>query len=188
MTLSASTEKKCVGLPTPVPLQQITYSLIYGIKRSRLIVKNLPSYVSEKRLRDHFASQRGGATITDVKLVHRPDGTFRRFAFIGFKTEEEASKAREYFNNTYIDSSRINVSAVQPVRLNTFGDCCMLPIGVSMTSCRQRNGRRNAQDWKILTLLPLLPLPIPRQLHLLIYLMQKSLESQTPNPMKRIRL
>ena len=40
----------------------------------------------------------------------------RRFAFVGFKTDAEALKAKEYFDHTYIDSSRISVLVVDPVR------------------------------------------------------------------------
>jgi multiple RNA-binding domain-containing protein 1 len=31
----------------------------------------------------------------------------RLFGFVGFKTEEEAAKAKKYFNNTFIDTSRV---------------------------------------------------------------------------------
>lgn len=75
---------------------------------SRLIVKNLPPYLNEARLKEHFSSQ--GASITDSKLVRRPDGTSRRFGFVGFKTEEDAQKALGYFNRTFIDTARIDVS------------------------------------------------------------------------------
>lgn len=76
-------------------------------------MKNLPSYISDDRLREHFSTQ--GGAITDVKLQHRPDGTSRRFAFVGFKTDAEASRAKAYFDRTYIDSTRISVLVVDPV-------------------------------------------------------------------------
>ena len=90
-------------------------SVTLGLRlpRSRLIVKNLPSYISDQHVKEHFSSQ--GGIITDVKLAHRPDGTSRRFAFVGFKTESDASKAKNYFDRTYIDSSRISVLVVDPV-------------------------------------------------------------------------
>lgn len=80
-------------------------------------MKNLPSYISDERIKEHFSSQ--GGTITDVKLVHRPDGTSRRFAFVGFKTDNDAAKARAYFDRSYIDTSRISVLVVDPVRFAT---------------------------------------------------------------------
>jgi multiple RNA-binding domain-containing protein 1 len=42
-------------------------------------------------------------------LKYTKDGKFRQFGFVGFKTEEEAKKAIEYFNETFIDASKIQV-------------------------------------------------------------------------------
>ncbi len=88
--------------------------------RSRLIVKNLPSYMTDARLREHFSSYSStsgrSGTITDLKLMHRQgDGASRRFAFIGYKTEDDARAAKAYFDRTFIDSSRISVIVVDPV-------------------------------------------------------------------------
>jgi multiple RNA-binding domain-containing protein 1 len=58
-------------------------------------------------LKTHFAKV---GVITDAKLKYTKDGKFRQFAFVGYKTEDEARKAIEYFNNTYIDASKIVVS------------------------------------------------------------------------------
>ncbi|ERM95101.1 hypothetical protein AMTR_s00009p00256580 [Amborella trichopoda] len=71
---------------------------------SRICVKNLPKYVTEDRLREFF-SQKG--EITDAKLMRTKDGKSRQFAFIGFRTEEEAKEAIKYFHNSYLDTSRI---------------------------------------------------------------------------------
>lgn len=80
---------------------------------SRLIVKNLPAYLTQERLRKHFAASDGpGGTLTDVKLVLKPDGTSRRFGFIGFKSTEEAERAKKWFNRSFVDSSRITVDVV----------------------------------------------------------------------------
>ncbi|KAI5991208.1 hypothetical protein EDD15DRAFT_2169533 [Pisolithus albus] len=81
---------------------------------SRLIVKNLPTYLTPAGLRSHF-EQRGAppGTITDVRVSHKPDGTTRRFGFIGFKSDGEAAAAREYFDRTFIDSTRIRVEVVE---------------------------------------------------------------------------
>ena len=43
----------------------------------------------------------------------------RHIGFVGFKTEEEAKAALEFFNNTYLDTSKLQVElaeAVMPVR------------------------------------------------------------------------
>ncbi|KAH7925005.1 RNA-binding domain-containing protein [Leucogyrophana mollusca] len=81
---------------------------------SRLIVKNLPAYLTPDRLRQHFEQVGNpGGTITDVKVSLKPDGTSRRFGFVGFKTDKEATAAKEWFDRTFIDSTRINVAVVQ---------------------------------------------------------------------------
>ncbi|XP_034175330.1 putative RNA-binding protein 19 [Osmia lignaria lignaria] len=73
---------------------------------SRLIVKNLPKNITDKKLKEHF-SQKG--LVTDIQLKYTKDGKFRRFAFIGFKTEEQAIAAKEYFDKTCIDTCTISV-------------------------------------------------------------------------------
>ncbi|KIK58791.1 hypothetical protein GYMLUDRAFT_170626 [Collybiopsis luxurians FD-317 M1] len=84
---------------------------------SRLIVKNLPPYVTPSRLQQHF-EQKGApaATLTDVKVAFKNDGTSRRFGFVGFKTEAEALAAKDWFDKTFLDSTRINVKVVEGVK------------------------------------------------------------------------
>lgn len=81
---------------------------------SRLIVKNIPSYVTPARLREHF-EQRGspGGTLTDVKVAMKDDGTSRRFGFVGYKTDKEALAAKEWFDRTFVDSTRIHVNIIE---------------------------------------------------------------------------
>lgn len=80
---------------------------------SRLIVKNLPEYVTPTRLQQHF-EQKGApdGTLTDIKVARKTDGTSRRFGFVGFKTDEEALAAKEWFDKTFVDSTRISVNVV----------------------------------------------------------------------------
>ncbi|XP_011054786.1 PREDICTED: probable RNA-binding protein 19 [Acromyrmex echinatior] len=73
---------------------------------SRLIVKNLPKSVTDIKLKELF-SQKG--IVTDVQLKYTKDGKFRRFAFIGYKSEEQAKLAQSYFDQTFIDTSKIYV-------------------------------------------------------------------------------
>lgn len=81
---------------------------------SRLIVKNLPAYLTQAQLRSHFEAKDGpGGTLTDVKVVLKPDGTSRRFGFVGFKTDAEAQKAQKWFDRTFIHSSRISVAVIE---------------------------------------------------------------------------
>ena len=64
--------------------------------------------ISEEKFKQHFEKI---GQLTEAKLKFTKDGKFRQFGFIGFRSEEEAKKAIEYFNNTYIDASKIQVFA-----------------------------------------------------------------------------
>ncbi|XP_057294290.1 probable RNA-binding protein 19 isoform X2 [Hydractinia symbiolongicarpus] len=74
---------------------------------SRLIIKNLPEKIKESRLREIFSSK--GGQITDVKLCFTKRGVFRKFAFIGYTSEGDAAKALNFFNKSFIDTSKIQV-------------------------------------------------------------------------------
>ena len=73
---------------------------------SRLIIKNLPPKTTEEKLRKTFDSH---GIVTDVQLKFTKEGKFRHFAFIGYKTEDEAQRAQKYANNTYFGASKIQV-------------------------------------------------------------------------------
>lgn len=73
---------------------------------SRLIIRNLPKNIKEDRIRSIFA---GKGELTDVKLCYTKDGKFRRFGFIGYKTEDQAKAALHHFNNSFIDTTKITV-------------------------------------------------------------------------------
>lgn len=62
--------------------------------------------VTDTKLKELF-SQKG--IVTDVQLKYTEDGKFRRFAFIGYKTEEQAKLAQSFFDQTYIDTCKIFV-------------------------------------------------------------------------------
>ncbi|XP_032655891.1 putative RNA-binding protein 19 [Chelonoidis abingdonii] len=81
---------------------------------SRLIVKNLPSGMKEDRFRKLFAAF---GTLTDCSLKFTRDGKFRKFGFIGFKSEDEAKMAMNHFNKSFIDMARITVEFCK-----SFGD------------------------------------------------------------------
>ena len=73
---------------------------------SRLIVKNLPPKTNEEKLKQSFSSH---GLITDIQLKYTKDGKFRNFAFVGYKTEEEAQRAQSYFNNSYFGAAKLTV-------------------------------------------------------------------------------
>lgn len=56
--------------------------------------------------------------MTDVQLKYTKDGKFRQFAFVGYKTEEQAQLAQSYFNQTYVDTNKISVE--QCANLGTY--------------------------------------------------------------------
>ncbi|KDN42185.1 hypothetical protein K437DRAFT_257965 [Tilletiaria anomala UBC 951] len=91
---------------------------------SRLIIRNLPPHTTQTSLSEHFSAlpstsslaQDGSSQrITDVKLMHKPDGTFRRFAFLGYKSALDAQRAQEYFDGTFFGTSKIRVEFARSI-------------------------------------------------------------------------
>jgi multiple RNA-binding domain-containing protein 1 len=88
---------------------------------TRVIVKNLPHNIAPTRLKAHFSSSQSGnaffsGNVTDAKLVMDPkSGRSRGFAFIGYRTPEEALKAVEWFNGTFVDMRKVSVEIAKQV-------------------------------------------------------------------------
>lgn len=78
---------------------------------SRVIVKNVPSKIDERKLRELF-EQCGH--VTDVKLQKCRNGRSRHFGFIGYHSEQEAEAAVKHFNKTFLNSVRIEVEIAKP--------------------------------------------------------------------------
>ncbi|NXE94729.1 RBM19 protein, partial [Menura novaehollandiae] len=74
----------------------------------------LPSQMKEDRFRKLFAAF---GTLTDCCLKYTKDGRFRKFGFIGYKSEDEAQTALNHFNKSFIDTSRVTVELCK-----SFGD------------------------------------------------------------------
>jgi RNA recognition motif-containing protein len=92
----------------------INFYFFFWIAMSRLLIQNLPVYVTPARLREHFEQKAGpGGIITDAKVALKQDGTSRRFGFIGYKTEKQALTAKEWFHRTFIDSTKIKVDVIE---------------------------------------------------------------------------
>ncbi|CAG8654596.1 25827_t:CDS:10 [Gigaspora margarita] len=79
---------------------------------SRLIIKSLPANLTDQKFRAHFSTK---GQVTDAKIIRTADGKSRCFGFIGYRTEKEANDALNYFNNTFIFTSRITVEHAKPV-------------------------------------------------------------------------
>lgn len=77
---------------------------------SRLIIRNLPKNIKEERIRSIFASK---GELTDIKLCYTKEGKFRRFGFVGYKTEDQATDALQHFNKSFIDTSKITVDVAK---------------------------------------------------------------------------
>lgn len=85
---------------------------------SRIIVKGLPVYLTDDKLKEHFNNRlikkngqsQNNDLITDVKVLRDRNGQSRRFAFIGYKNEQDAFDAVDYFNGSYINTAKLDVS------------------------------------------------------------------------------
>ena len=75
------------------------------ILMSRLIVKNIPNQISEAQLKEIFEKK---GEVSDVKVIFKGNKN-RRFCFVGYKHEADASKAKEYFDKTFILMSKVSV-------------------------------------------------------------------------------
>ena len=65
--------------------------------------------MTEERLSLHFENINGEKVkVTDAKIMKK-NGKSRLFGFIGFKNELHAKKALKYFQNTYLDTSKIQL-------------------------------------------------------------------------------
>eukprot|EP00727_Mastigamoeba_balamuthi_P005684 m51a1_g1735 hypothetical protein (754) ;mRNA; r:161398-164064 len=79
---------------------------------SRVIVKSLPKYLTEARLRDHFSK---AGIVTDAKILKTKEGNSRKFGFVGFASANDAQKAIKMLNGTFVDTSRISVEPAKAV-------------------------------------------------------------------------
>lgn len=76
---------------------------------SRVIVKNIPNYLNEVRVKELFSPL---GEITDIKIAKKGTKS-RKFCFVGFKNEDAGQKAIANFNNTFIDTSKIQVDVAR---------------------------------------------------------------------------
>ncbi|VDM66610.1 unnamed protein product [Strongylus vulgaris] len=81
---------------------------------TRLIVKSLPANCTEASLRSFYKKY---GTLSDCTLKYTKEGKFRKFAFIGFDSEENAKRALQETDLSFMGSSRLHVEECKP-----FGD------------------------------------------------------------------
>ncbi|KAG6102644.1 hypothetical protein E4U30_003864 [Claviceps sp. LM220 group G6] len=75
---------------------------------SRIFIKGLPPNITEPELRKHFSAK--DREITDVKLLPQ-----RRIAYVGYKSQDDATSAIKYFNRSYIRMSKLSVETARPI-------------------------------------------------------------------------
>ncbi|KPP66557.1 hypothetical protein Z043_114928, partial [Scleropages formosus] len=85
--------------------------------------------MKEERLRAMFSAF---GTLTDCVLKFTKEGKFRRFAFVGFREEEDAERATRHFHRSFVDTSRISVRAAFAT-----GPLALVPppLGTSVRAC-----------------------------------------------------
>uniref|UniRef100_G3P4J4 Probable RNA-binding protein 19 n=1 Tax=Gasterosteus aculeatus aculeatus TaxID=481459 RepID=G3P4J4_GASAC len=103
---------------------------------SRLIIKNLPNGMKEERFKSMFADF---GTVTDCTLKFTKDGKFRKFGFVGFKSEEDANRALKHFNKSYVDTSRVTVEMCKafgdPTKAKTWSKHTQSSLDVCSNHC-----------------------------------------------------
>lgn len=100
---------------------------------SRVIVKNLPQKCSEEKVKELFSSC---GEVTDVRLMRTKAGTFRKFGFVGYSSEQQAQEALKQFNKTYMGSSKIEVEVAKP-----YGDQTLERPWSKYSSSQMKKGR-----------------------------------------------
>lgn len=75
-------------------------------KMSRLIVKGLPNRYDDSELRDLFKPL---GEVTDARIMKTKDGKSRNFGFVGFRTKEDASRAKLAMHKAYVDTRPVVV-------------------------------------------------------------------------------
>lgn len=73
---------------------------------SRLIVKGLPARFNDSNLRDLFKPL---GDVTDARIMKTKDGRSRCFGFVGFRTKQDASKARAAMHKAFVDTRPVTV-------------------------------------------------------------------------------
>ena len=75
-------------------------------------MKNLAKSTTEKQLKEVFGKT---GEVTDVRIMKTATGASRGFGFIGFRSHQQALESVNYFNNTFINSSKITVELAKKV-------------------------------------------------------------------------
>lgn len=87
-------------------------------------------------------------TVTDCTLKFTKDGKFRKFGFVGFKSEEDANTALKHFDKSFVDTSRVTVWLRDGVSVASASNLLIFQVNNAFTFiCR----------WKCVSLLEIDP-------------------------------
>jgi len=75
-------------------------------------VKNLCRAATPEILKRRFSEY---GQLTDVKIATTKDGVSRRFAFLGYASEDSATRARKGVHNTYIMTNKVQVDFAREI-------------------------------------------------------------------------
>ena len=108
---------------------------------------NLPPKLDSQGLRNEFSTL--GHEITDARVLYTAynQQTSRRVGFVGFRREEDAQKALEWFNGAWLGSGRIKVEIAKSVGYSSFLAAYHNPNDDIVCNRLMNNRlRRNASD------------------------------------------
>ncbi|MFA6252440.1 MAG: RNA-binding protein [Candidatus Paceibacterota bacterium] len=79
----------------------------------KLFVGNLPYSVTSEVLSETFAS--AGSVVSATVIIDKFSKRSKGFGFVEMATEEEATKAKEMFDQSELDGRKIFVSEARPM-------------------------------------------------------------------------
>ncbi|XP_005105065.1 probable RNA-binding protein 19 [Aplysia californica] len=82
---------------------------------SRIIIKSLPRDITRDKLVSHVQKICPGVEVTDCNLKYTRDGVFRKFAFVGFNSSQDATTTCRKLNGTFITTTKIQTDMAADV-------------------------------------------------------------------------
>ncbi|WUR02619.1 multiple RNA-binding domain-containing protein [Vairimorpha necatrix] len=79
----------------------------------RLIVKNLPKFLTENEIKKEFSTH---GKIVDFLMLKDSKGNFRRVCYISYQSTEISNKVIKKMNNSYISNHKISVEEATPIK------------------------------------------------------------------------
>ncbi|KAG2378089.1 hypothetical protein C9374_008711 [Naegleria lovaniensis] len=83
------------------------------LKLTRIIVKGLPSHVTNSQFKKLFEEY---GQVTDAKIMMAKNGKSRGFGYIGYKRHDEALNALQERNQTFVGMAKITVEFALPYK------------------------------------------------------------------------